>query len=318
MTALVQLMLAALPMRQGDMLVSVLIDLYMQHYAGRDTSRLQRVEWWRRQVGAIALQDLSDDHVHACLEALKQQPSRYFAGLDADGKRIYKARPKLVAPATVNRYATTLAAIITWAIKRRIAPKGFVHPCRSVERMTENNGKTRFLSDEERVRLLAACKAARWPRLYVLVLMALTTGARKGELLGLRWADIDFDRAEALLAATKNGDQRVLPLVPAVVAELQRFKAGGKALVFASPRNPVQAFAFAGQFEEALQSAKVKGATFHTLRHSAASILAKNGATLLEIADLLGHRQLQMTKRYAHLATSHKAALVNRILGGMT
>lgn len=311
--------LPPLPMRQGFMPMSELIDLYEQRYEGRDTSRMQRVDWWRRQVGAIALQDLSDDHVAACLEALKQQPNRYFAGLDADGKRIYKARPnKTLAPATINRYATTLGGIVTWAIRRRIAPKGFVHPCRGVERMPENNGKTRFLSDDERVNLLAACKAARWPRLYVLVLMALTTGARKGELLGLRWADIDLDRAEALLIATKNGDSRVLPLVPAVVAELQRFKASGKALVFASPRDPVRAFSFAGQFDEALHSAKVKGVTFHTLRHSAASILAKNGATLLEIADLLGHRQLQMTKRYAHLATSHKAALVNRILGGMT
>ena len=57
--------------------------------------------------------------------------------------------------------------------------------------------------------------------------------------------------------------------------------------------------------------------TFHSLRHSCASMLAWNGATLLEIADVLGHRQLQMTKRYAHLATGHKAALVNRVMGDL-
>ncbi len=193
------------------MLLSDLIDLYAAHYAGRDTSRMQRVLWWQRQVGAIALQDLSDDHVHAALEALKQHRSRYFAGKDADGQPIYKAKKEHLAPATINRYAATLAAIVTWAIKRRIAPKGMVHPCRSIEREAENNEKTRFLTDDERTRLLGACRLATWPRLYLLVLMALTTGARKGELLGLRWADVDMERAEARVALTKNRDPQVLP-----------------------------------------------------------------------------------------------------------
>ncbi|HRC38113.1 MAG TPA: site-specific integrase [Rubrivivax sp.] len=309
--------LAPLPMRKGDMPLSELIDLYAAHYAGRDTSRMQRMLWWQRQVGAIALWDLSDDHVHAALEALKQHRSRYFAGKDADGKPIYKAKKEHLAPATINRYAATLAAIVTWAIKRRIAPKGMVHPCRSIERETEDNQQTRFLSDDERTRLLGACRLAKWPRLYLLVLMALTTGARKGELLGLRWADVDLERAEAQVALTKNGDPKVLPLVAAVLAELARFKAGPTLLVFGAPRDGSRAFAFEAQFAQALLAARIRGVTFHTLRHSCASMLAANGATLLEIADLLGHRQLQMTKRYSHLATSHKAALVHRVLGGM-
>jgi len=317
MTPAPVLTLSPLPMRAGHLPITELIDLYMAHYAGRDDSRLQRVEWWKRMVGAMPLQDLTDDHVHAALEVLKQQPSRYYAGDDVDGAPIYRSKKKALAPATINRYAATLAAIVTWCIKRRIAPKGYVHPCRSVERMPENNERTRFLSDDERARLLSACKAAPWPRLYALVLMALTTGARKGELMGLRWANIDMQRAEAHLATTKNGDQRVLPLVPAVLQELERFKANSKHYVFGSPRDPERQFAFEGQFKEAMKAAKIRGVTFHTMRHSCASMLAKNGATLLEIADLLGHRQLQMTKRYSHLATSHKAALVHRVLGAM-
>lgn len=307
--------LPALPMRQGTLALADLIDLYMAHYAGRDSTRVQRLNWWRHQVGAIALQDLSDDHVHAALEALAGQACRYFAGNDADGRPIFKAKKRELAPATINRYAASLAAVITWAIKRRIAPKGMTHPCRSIERRPEHNEKTRFLSDDERRRLLEACRASTWPRLYLLVLLALTTGARKGELLGLRWGDIDLERAEASIATTKNGDPRVLPLVPAVLAELRRFKAGASVLVFASPRNSAKAFAFEPKFHEALAEARIRNFVFHALRHSCASMLAKNGATLLEIADLLGHRQLQMTKRYSHLATSHKAALVNRVLG---
>jgi integrase len=307
--------LAPLPMRVGSMPIAELIDLYMGHYTGRDPSRVQRLTWWAAQVGGIALQDLTDDHVHAALEHLAEHTGRYFAGKDADGRPVYKAKRKPIAPATVNRYGASLAAVLTWAIKRRIAPKGYVHPCRSVERRPEHNEKTRFLSDEERARLLEAAQASSWPRLYVLVLMALTTGARKGELMGLRWQDVDLQRAEAFVGRTKNGDPRVLPLVPAVVAELQKFAAGPTVHVFQSARRPEQPYAFEPKFHEALRRARIRGVTFHTLRHSAASLLARSGATLLEIGDFLGHRQMQMTKRYSHLATGHKVAMVNRLLG---
>lgn len=309
--------LPPLPMRAGHLTLAELIDVYMGRYEGRDVSRVHRAAWWRRQLGHVVLQELTEDHVHATLEALAESRSRYYAGKDAEGRSIFKARAGKVSPATVNRHAAALAAIITWAIKRRVAPAGYVHPCRTIERRTENNERTRFLSDDERLRLLDACRLARWPRMLGLVLMALTTGARKGELMGLRWADIDFERAEAQVAVTKNGEPRVLPLVPAVLAELQRFKAGPKVLVFASPRDANKAFAFEGQFTRALKLAKVRDFTPHCLRHTCASMLAMNGASIAEIADVLGHRQLQVTKRYVHHSTGHKAALVNRVLGGV-
>lgn len=309
-------LLPPLPQRAGSITMPDLIDLYMQHYAGRDCTRVQRLGWWKARLVGIALQDLSDDDVHAALEDLAQQHSRYFAGKDADHKPIFKAKRKPLAPATINRYGASLAAVVTWAIKRRIAPKAFVHPCRSVERRTENNERIRFLSDAERDALLLACKASSWPKLNLLVLMALTTGARKGELVGLRWGDIDFDRATAHVGRTKNGDPRVLPLVPAVVDELRKFTGGPTVLVFPSPRRPDQPYDFSPRWKIAMEAAGIKRFRFHDLRHSCASMLAQNGATLLEIGDLLGHRQQQMTKRYSHLATGHKAALVNRVLGG--
>ena len=309
--------LLALPMRAGQILLRDLIDLYMAHYGGRDDTRVQRLTWWTAQAGGVALQDLTDDHVHDAIESLATQHSRYFAGKDADGRAIYKAKRRPLAPATLNRYAASLAAVITWAIKRRIAPKGYVHPCRSVERRPENNEKTRFLTDDECRRLLEACRASSWPRLYLIVLMALTTGARKGELTGLTWGDVDLERAEAYVGRTKNGEPRVLPLTPVVLEELHKFKAGAPTLVFRSPRSAERVFVFEPRFAEALAVARIKGVTFHTLRHSAASMLARNGATLVEIGDLLGHRQLKMSLRYSHLSTGHKAALVNRVLGNV-
>ncbi len=89
------------------------------------------------------------------------------------------------------------------------------------------------------------------------------------------------------------------------------------ALVFASTRTPGQPYSIEPRWQEALHKAEIKAFRFHDLRHSCASYLAQNGATLLEIGDLLGHRQVSMTKRYSHLAAGHRSALVNRVLGDL-
>jgi integrase len=147
------------------------------------------------------------------------------------------------------------------------------------------------------------------------VLLALTTGARKGELLGLRWADVDLEQGIATLARTKNGSARVLPLVPSAVEELAKFKGVPAAWVFESPRDPKRVFCVDGQWKKALADAKLKGVVMHTCRHTAASMLAQAGASTVELADVLGHKDLKMVARYSHLSTSHKSALVTRVLG---
>ena len=304
-----------LPLRDGGLAISALCDLYMAQYEGRDTTRVARLQWWRTQIGALRLDEVNDDHLHAALEILAQQPARFYAGKDADGKVIFRARGVRTG-ATLNRYASAIGAVFTWAIKRRIAPKGFVHPVRGIEHQRETTGKTRFLSDDERTRLLAACKASKWSRLYLLVLLALTTGARRGELIGLRWRDVDFTHKVLHVGRSKNGDPKALPLV-ATAAELLRELCGAPdALVFPARLNPATPMAFEDRWRQALAAAKVRSFRFHDLRHSCASYLAQHGATLLEIGDLLGHRNVSMTKRYSHLAASHRSDLVNRVMGG--
>lgn len=306
-----------LPSRDGSVTIGRLCDLYMAQYAGRDTTRTQRLTWWRERLGTLRLDELNDDHLHDGIEALAGQASRYFAGKDVDGRPIFKARRKPRSGATINRYTSAISAVVTWAIRRRIAPKGFDHPGRRIELHKESPGKVRFLSDDERVRLLQACKASSWSRLYLLVLLALTTGARKGELLGLRWRDVDTARRVVHVGRSKNGDPKALPLVAAAVEQLEELRGLPGALVFPSRLRPDRPVAFETRWAEALSQAKVSGFRFHDLRHSCASYLAQNGATLLEIADLLGHRQISMSQRYAHLAAGHRSALVDRVLGDL-
>lgn len=295
--------------------LSALANDYFAQYDGRDISRPQRIAWWVDRLGQRPAASITDDDVFAGLEELLTTPARYYAGVDADGRKIFRVRAEKRSKSTINRYHVALGALFSWAIKRRRMPKGWENPCAKIERLREPAGVVRFLSDDERERLLTACRASSWPQLYLLVLLAITTGARRSELLHLRWSDIDLERGCARACTTKNGDSRVLPLTAAAIAELQLRQGRPAALVFASRARPQKPFSFEEAWRATRKAAKLPGFRFHDLRHTCASYLAQNGASLLEIADVMGHRQLAMTKRYAHLTINSKASLVNRVLG---
>lgn len=301
--------------RSGQMPISQAIDAYMAAYVGRDTSRLQRMTWWQSKIGHLTIAEIDENHIFYAIEELQDRKPRYYAGKDADGNRIYKSKNKPYSAATINRYVAAAAALFTWCIKKRLTPKAWVNPCKGIEKIPENNEVVRFLSEAERTALLAACKESKWPKLYLLVLLALTTGARSGELENLYWDDIDWTRCEATIHQTKNGDKKTLPLMPAIMNELTKHKGPGNRLIFASIKRPDVSFNYVGVWKEALKSSKIKDFRFHDLRHTCASYLAQNGATLLEIGDVLGHRNLNVTKRYSHLAIDHKKALISRVMG---
>ncbi len=83
----------ALPLRDGGVAMRDLIDLYMAHYAGRDPAIGQRLSWWKPRLGSLPFTSITDDHVFSALEELATTPAKYFAGLDADGRRIFKSNP---------------------------------------------------------------------------------------------------------------------------------------------------------------------------------------------------------------------------------
>jgi integrase len=176
----------------------------------------------------------------------------------------------------------------------------------------------RFLNDEERARLFDACKASKYPRLYALALMAMLTGARKGELLGLRWRDVDLEAGVAMLGKTKNGDRRTLVLLPQLVDTLRPFAGDRDRYVFGSVASRYQVPAsITSAWGDALARAKIRDFRFHDLRHCCASYLAQAGTPLNVIAEVLGHRKLDMSRRYAHLTTQTKAHAMRAALGAI-
>ena len=224
--------------------------------------------------------------------------------------------PKGLANATINRYKSALSVVFSYACRQYNL---ISNPVQLIPSKREDNHRVRYLSALERKRLLEACKEASWPKLYLLVLIAITTGARRGELLGLKWSDIDFERQTAYVKTSKNGQPKVLPLTDTVVKELTRYRQRQQdnSLIFNSEIKLDKAFCFNKQWRKTLVEAKIEGFTFHCLRHTCASYLAQSGASLLEIADVLGHKQISVTKRYAHLCIDHKEKLINSVMSNI-
>ncbi len=307
--------------RPTGLTVGALIDRYMAQYAGRDRTRAQRLSAWHAMIGLRGIESVDGDVIFACRQELASQPALSFKGRDFAGNRIFRAKQprKGKSAATLNRYTVALAAVFTWAIEHRLTPKGWVNPCRGIRRLKESDGRVRFLDAEERARLFDAVKASRYPRLYALVLMAMATGARKGELLSLRWSDVRLDEGVAYLAGTKNGDSRTLVLLPQVVDALRAFAdSDSQRFVFGSQRTKYQTPAVLGStWRDAVERAGLVNFRFHDLRHCCASYLAQAGTPLNVIADVLGHRRLDMSRRYAHLTTQTKAQAMRAALGAL-
>jgi integrase len=190
-----------------------------------------------------------------------------------------------------------------------------VNPCHKVRKKPEPSGRVRFLSDEERQRLLQACLLSHNPHLHTIVLLALTTGARKNEMRQLTWGDVDLDRGLLQLRTTKNKERRSVPVRGEALRLLRKqgHEQQPEAWVFPrwDRRKPVL-------IEQAWQTAKrraeLKNFHFHDLRHTAASYLAASGASLLEIATILGHKNLRMTFKYSHLTTGHSGEVIERMV----
>lgn len=267
--------------------------------------RLGRLAWWEGHLGTLKLSALRRAHLLECLGKLElgESPS---------------GRP--LSPATRKRYIATIQHVFSMALRWEWVE---VNPAARLARPgkdRESPGRVRFLSDDERDRLLKACGRQRNRLLAPLVHFALLTGCRQGELLGLRWSDIDWHRRQLALIGddgarkTKNRHGRSVALTDTalgILRDLKRVRSVASDLVFANGRGvarfPREAF------ERAVREAEIEDFRFHDLRHTFASYLLMSGATLPELADALGHRTLAMVKRYAHLSRSHAASVVDRM-----
>lgn len=255
--------------------------------------------WWKDQLGAYTLADVTPALIVECKDRLLQGNTH---------------RGEQRQPATVVRYLAALSHAFTIAVNEW----GWLDdsPMRKVSKPKEPRGRVRFLSDEERTALLKACKESSNPSLYPVVVLALSTGMRFGEIMGLTWDDVDVHQGKAILHETKNDERRAVPITGhalELLKGLAKVRRIDTRLLFPSPGYPRKPVELRYAWEKALDDAKLEDFHFHDLRHTAASYLAMNGATLAEIAEVLGHKTLAMVKRYSHLSEAHTTGVVARM-----
>ena len=251
-----------------------------------------------------------------------------------------------IAAATINRDLVTLRGAFSRALEARVLR---VHPMAGVKALKVDKAPrvrylsaaeaarlTKALADRDETRRLGRDNANQWRRdrgydlrpalgtytdhVTPLVLLALHTGMRRGELLSLRWSD--WDRVAGVLhvraAETKDLESRALPLNADARTVLETWRP--------VPAPEAEALIFPGADGEEIgtvktmwrilmREAKISRFRFHDLRHTFASWLVMAGVDLNTVRELLGHADLTMTLRYAHLAPGHRAAAVEKLAG---
>ncbi len=204
-------------------------------------------------------------------------------------------RLKAVAPGTVLRDLATLSSILSHARKEWGLPVANV--VQAIRKPRQPQGRERVLSLTEEQALLEATAPInrRSPWVQPIIVLALETAMRQGELLALRWEHVSLDRRTALLLDTKNGSRRVVPLSTRAIDTLRTLPRSLNGAVF-----PISKPALHLRFTLACKRAGITGLRFHDLRHTATTRIASKLPNLVELSAVTGHKSLQMLKRYFH------------------
>ncbi|MCH2266021.1 MAG: site-specific integrase [SAR324 cluster bacterium] len=264
-----------------------------------------QLKWWANQIGDVLLSDLT--------------PSLISEHRDLLCCKITN-RKSIISNSRVNRYMSALSSTISTAVREWEWMED--NPLRKISKLKEPRGRVRYLTNEERESLLTACKESHNTDLYLTVILAISTGGRRAEIWGLRWKCVDLKNGFITFEETKNDEPRSVPLAGhafELMMERSKVPRIDTDLVFPSPKNPQNRFDFRRPFQIALKDAQIEDFRWHDLRHCAASYLVMAGVDMRTVAEILGHKTLQMTQRYAHLSPEHLkdavAKMNNKIFG---
>jgi len=280
--------------------ISAIINSYLEDVVSKmrrssKSNYTKQLEWFDKRIGKLSLRKLTPALIIQLRKILQTEDS-------TRGKR---------SVATCNRYLAALSSCCSYAVEQQILEE---NPCRKVKKLTEPRGRTRFLDEQEHEKLIAACKDNS-PQLHLAVVLALATGARRQEIWSLRWENVDLAEGYLTFHQTKNGYIRSVPVIGQALDLLrdyhQKHRLLHTSLLFPSSTNPQKPLEFRKRWESVLRKAEIADFRYHDLRHSAASYMVRNGMDLRLVAEILGHRTLQMTMRYSHLKRDHlKSAML--------
>jgi len=245
--------------------------------------------------------EVSTDHLISFLKG------RYIFEITPRLIEKYKiSRLEKVGPATVNRELACLKHMYSKAIEW-----GYIkeNPAKGVKLLKEPPGRLRYLSPEEVNSLLDSCL----DHLRPIVLTAVNTGMRRSEILNLRWADVDLSNRKITVVNTKNNESRVIPINQTLCEEFLELIKQVKGEYVFSDKDGRPYGDIKKSFVSALKEAKIKDFRFHDLRHTFGSHLVMQGVDLRTVQQILGHKDIKMTMRYAHLSPEYVQKAVEKL-----
>ena len=264
------------------------------------------LKWWRAELGTVKLANVTPKLLDKCRDKLKRSTYQRARPTGARSKFKDKAVPEYRrSPATVNRFLAVLSHVFS---VERIDP----NPVRAVSKLKETGGRVRYLSDDERPALLA--QTAKDPTLHTFVMIALSTACRAGELSKLEWRHVDLKRGTITFHETKTDVPRTLWLHGEALRLLKahaKLRRSDGELVFENPSNR-GLYDYRKGFVAAVRAAKLKDVVFHTLRHSAATYLARAGVTERQLRAIGGWRS-NAADVYVHLAAEESKSALKRL-----
>jgi len=276
------------PTKKPQRTLSELIEKYLTTVMPKKTPETQQthmapLNFWRDRLGQKYLTDISRADVIQCRDELEGR-----------------------APATVCKYLSLLSGVLNLGMKEL----GWIdqNVVSTVSRPSLPPGRTRFLSDDERHRLLEECKRSKNAFLFPLVALALYTCLRRSSLLSLKKQDISLKDRVIYISKLKNKSVLVLPIVGQAMEIIQWLLSQNTKDDYLFPGHEKEKFGwnhYDAAFEHALRRARISNLSFHCLRHSGASYMIQQGVPLYVVGTILNHKTIAMTARYSHLAVEN-------------
>lgn len=263
-----------------EITLAELVRAYLAHHLTSDVG--PRLKKWAAALGNQSAWGVTSEQLQVATEAMRSVG--YSIG-------------------SINRDLSALGSVYKWAQKRRMAPRGFVSPSRNLSREAEPIRRI-HITPEELQALRDGAAAFRNRHFQLFIALLIDTGARRGEILGRRWNDVNLDAREITAPVTKTGAPRVLFFQEETATLAKRLMPADRS-GFMFPGRGGQPADFRRNWKFLAKTIGRPELHLHDLRHAKAASLLKSGVTVAVAAQLLGHSSMILQRRYGHLETGH-------------
>lgn len=300
--------------------ISFIIDDFIENELPKKKASAQAefkmvLNWYKKEIGSYYLSSVTNEMLINCRNKLEHKHKEIPIRNKNKNNLEPRISDQLLSNATINKYLTYMRVVFQYYVEKDVID---INPMSKVKKLTVDNTRKRFLEPKEIKKLLDTCKNVDY-ELYLCVLIALLTGARKSEVLHLTWANVDLEHKMFYFLNTKNGDDRGEPMHEWLYTELKKYKNQNKVrrlkndYLFMTPDGKPKESLIGKLFPKVVNKCGIEDFRFHDLRHTQASWQAMSGVSQPITQKTLGHKSPAMTNRYSHLRDENLRLTINEV-----